>query len=417
MERPRARAFPQRLLPTHWYTNNTTQTLGTEEYPHTTWHLWWSLPHYQAQDWCGHLQTFKLVLPIKWFCIAKKDGKSLCIVHSLEPLNKVTIKHASVMPFTDQIGKHFAGQACGSMLDLYVGYDEWGLAPDLRDLTTFQLPFGTLRLVTLPMGWTNSVPIFHNDVTHILQPEIPHTTVPYIDDVLLHSPADQYLLANGSEEWIAENLGICRFIWEHFQGVNHVVQCTKYCSSTFSGPKTVLCAEEITVVSHRCTPQGWLPDPSHVDKITNWGPCQDLSETRTFLGTLGVCHIFIPNFAKRVNALVNFMCNDIPFKFGPAQIATQADLKEALLNSQALWPIDYNLDAPVILAVNTSHITVGFYLCQAKLNMPKKCYYACFGSLPLNDCERQFSQLKLKLYGLYRTLHVYKMFLVGIHNL
>ena len=38
-------------------------------------------------------------------------------------------------------------------------------------------------LTTLPMGWTNSVPIFHDDVTHILQPEIPHVTQPYIDDV------------------------------------------------------------------------------------------------------------------------------------------------------------------------------------------------------------------------------------------
>jgi hypothetical protein len=26
----------------------------------------------------------------RWFCVAKKDGKSLRIIHSLEPLNKVT---------------------------------------------------------------------------------------------------------------------------------------------------------------------------------------------------------------------------------------------------------------------------------------------------------------------------------------
>jgi hypothetical protein len=40
------------------------------------------------------------------------------------------------------------------MLDLFVGYDECGLALELRDLTTFQSPFGALHLVTLPMGWT-----------------------------------------------------------------------------------------------------------------------------------------------------------------------------------------------------------------------------------------------------------------------
>ena len=69
------------------------------------------------------------------------------------------------------------------MLDLYVSYSERSLAESSRDLTTFQSPFGALRLVMLLMGWTNSVPIFHDDVTHILQPEIPNTTVPYIDDI------------------------------------------------------------------------------------------------------------------------------------------------------------------------------------------------------------------------------------------
>ncbi len=33
------------------------------------------------------------------------------------------------------------------------------------------------------MGWTNSVPIFHEDVTYILREEIPEFTEPYIDDV------------------------------------------------------------------------------------------------------------------------------------------------------------------------------------------------------------------------------------------
>jgi hypothetical protein len=86
----------------------------------------------------------------KWFCIVKKDSKSLCIVHSLEPLNKVMIKHVDVTPFTDQIGKHFTGQACGSMLNLFIGYDEHGLAPELHDLTMFQLPFGMLALPPCP---------------------------------------------------------------------------------------------------------------------------------------------------------------------------------------------------------------------------------------------------------------------------
>jgi len=353
----------------------------------------------------------------RWFCVVKKDGKSLRIVHSLEPLNRVTIKHAGVTPFTDQIGEHFAGRACGGMLDLYVGYDERGLSDSSRDLTTFQTPFGALRLITLPMGWTNSVPIFHDDVTHILQPEIPDTTIPYIDDVPIRGPATKYILPDGTEERIAGNPGIRRFVWEHFQNLNRVIQRVKYSGGTFSGFKSTLCAEEIVAVGHRCTPQGRLPDPKYIDKISKWGPCKDVSEIRAFLGTIGVCRMFILHFAKRAHLLVNLTRKGVPFQFGPEEQAAQEDLKKALIDSPALRPIDYTSDSPVILAVDSSTIAVGFYLCQADTAQPRKRFYARFGSIPFNDRERRFSQPKLELYGLFRALRAYKLFLVGVRNL
>ena len=74
----------------------------------------------------------------------KKDGESLRLVHSLEPLNEVTIAHSGVPPATETLAAQFAGRACGGMLDLYVGYDERTLSEDSRDLTMFQTPFGAL---------------------------------------------------------------------------------------------------------------------------------------------------------------------------------------------------------------------------------------------------------------------------------
>ena len=209
----------------------------------------------------------------RWFCIVKKDKTSLRLVHSLEPLNAVTIQHSGVMPFTEHIAEHFAGRACGGILDLYVGYDKRALAPSLRDYTTFQTPYGALRLTKLPMGWTNTVPIFHDDVTHILQPEVPKYTIPYIDDVPIRGPVSTYRDDNGAFETIPENSGIRHFIWEHFQNVNRIVQRMKYSGGTFSGKKSLVCAREITVVGHDCTPEGRVPDPVKVDKIVNWGPC------------------------------------------------------------------------------------------------------------------------------------------------
>jgi hypothetical protein len=42
------------------------------------------------------------------------------------------------------------------------------------------------------MGWTNSIPIFHDDVTFILQAEIPHVTIPDIGDVPIKGPMTMY---------------------------------------------------------------------------------------------------------------------------------------------------------------------------------------------------------------------------------
>ena len=192
----------------------------------------------------------------RWFTVVKKDGKSLRIVHSLEPLNAVTIAHSGIPPATDDLAAHFAGRSCGGVLDLYVGYDERILAESSRDYTTFQTPFGALRLVTPPMGWTNSVPIFHDDVTYILKDEIPHYTVPYIDDVAVRGPKTRYELPDGSYETIPGNPGIRHFVWEYFHSLNRIVQHMKYGGGTFLGHKTILCTDKFQVVGHTCTYEG-----------------------------------------------------------------------------------------------------------------------------------------------------------------
>ena len=161
------------------------------------------------------------------------------------------------------------------------------------------------HLTKLLMGWTNAVPVFHDDVMHILQLEVPQLTIPYIDDVPVHRPATTYQNGNGVFEIILENSSIRHFIWEHFQNLNCIVQWMKYCGGTFSGKKSLLCTRKIMVVGHVCTPEGHIPDPTKVDKVTNWGPCANLSEVWAFLGTIGVVHIFIKNFAHLAHPLIS----------------------------------------------------------------------------------------------------------------
>jgi len=126
----------------------------------------------------------------------------LHIVHSLEPLNHITIKHSGVPLIPEHLAEQFAGHSCGAMLDLYVGYDEQLITESSHNYTTFQTPYGALRLVTLPMGWMNSVPIFHDDITYILQPKIPHLTIPYINDIPVKGPKSRYIQEDSLYETI-----------------------------------------------------------------------------------------------------------------------------------------------------------------------------------------------------------------------
>ena len=302
-------------------------------------------------------------------------------------------------------------------MDLYVSYDEWALAPSSCNYMTFQTPYGVMRLTTLPMGWTNSVLIFHEDVMKILQPKIPHVTQPYINNVPVRGPVSQYIKEDGKVETIHKNPGIQWFIWEHLQDVNCVVQQMKYCGGTFSGYKSKLCAPKIIVTGHWCTFEGWLPKQDCVIKVTSWGPCEDLTDVCTFVGTIRVCRMFIRNFAHQAHHLVKLTRKGAEWEFGEKQLAVMEDLKEALVTSLALRPIDYHSEASVILGVDTSYIAIGSILSQCNLNNPKLWYVARFGSITLNKHKARFLQPKLELYGLYQVLQSWKLYLIGVWNL
>lgn len=345
----------------------------------------------------------------KWFCVVKKDGKSLRLVHSLEALNRVTIQYSGIPPATADVARGFAGRACGGALDLFVGYDERDLAISLRDFTTFQTPFGPYRLVKLPMGWTNSVPIFHDDVTYILQDEIPHVTIPYVDDVPVKGPVSRYETPDGGYETIPSNTGIRRFVWEHLNNINRVVQQIKYAGCTFSGPKAVICTSETMVVGHKCTYKGRLPEDKIAEVVLSWPSCKDKSNVRAFLGTAGQLRMFIENYAKKAMPLTQLTA-DVPFEWGEAQEKAMELLKDGIRKAPALRPVTYEWD--VTLAVDTSWKAVGWHIYQLDPNKLHTKYFCYFGSLTLNDREARFSQPKRELYGLKLALCTLKECLI-----
>ena len=66
----------------------------------------------------------------RWFCMLKQDGKTLWLMHDLQPLNAVTIHDSSVPPFVEHLAESFSGYTVYSMMDLFAGYDQCPLHMD-----------------------------------------------------------------------------------------------------------------------------------------------------------------------------------------------------------------------------------------------------------------------------------------------
>src|SRR6202047_8612 len=90
-------------------------------------------------------------------------------------------------------------------------------------------------------------------------------------------------------------------------------------------------------------------------------------------------------------------------------------MKKLVASAPALRSINYGSDLPVILAVDTSNKAVGIVLLQVDENGRRR--PARYGSIPLNSVEERYSQPKLELYGLYRALRAFRLYIIGVKNL
>lgn len=249
----------------------------------------------------------------RWFCVLKKNG-SLRLVHNLQPLNKVSIRDAGLLPIVDDFVEPYAGCQCFTVFDLFWGFDARIVHSKSRDMTAFYTPLGLLRLTALPMGYTNSPAEFQTCMTFILQHEIPHVANIFIDDLPIKGPRTAYLTPDGSPELLPENPGIRRFIWEHAQDVHRVMHRIKCAGATFSPKKTQICRPKVTIVGQTCTPEGRLPDPDRVDKILNWPPLTTVREVRGFLGLCGTVRIWIRNYSELARPLTHLTRKNVEFE-------------------------------------------------------------------------------------------------------
>lgn len=350
----------------------------------------------------------------KWFCVPKPRSNKIRVVHDLQKLNAVTIRDAGLPPNLDEVVEPFAGRACYTVFDLYSGYDARKVAPESRDLTSFNTPLGLYRLTVLPQGFTNAVTEFQRCMSFVLADEIPKVVAVFIDDLPVKGPSSRYMIGD-TYETIPENTGIRRFIWEHALNVHRVLHRLGCAGATVTLLKLTLCRPEALIVGQRCTINGRLPDTAKISKILNWPPLKTVTQVRAFLGLCGTVRIWILNYSLVTLPLRELIRKETTIVWNTRRQQAMDKLKELITSAPALISIDYALGTPIRMGVDSSHIAVGFILWQDDLNGVRR--PARYGSLPMNERESRYSQPKLELYGLYRALRHWRIYIVYVKPL
>jgi transposase InsO family protein len=351
----------------------------------------------------------------KWFAVVKKNGDPR-IVHDLQPLNAVTIRDAAVPPAVEEFVEEFAGRACYSLLDIFVGFDNRTLHPLSRDLTAFMGPDGRMyRLCVLPQGGANCVPEFQACMVFILGAEMPEPVGVFVDDVGVKGGRTRYEKEDGTFETMTGVPGVRRFIYEHLCDVDRVLTRIGHSGATVSAKKLIIAAPEAVIVGQKCTYEGRLPDDSKVSKVINWPKPKNPTEVRGFLGLCSQVRMFIKNYAKISRPLNDLLCKDIEWNWTASQENAMEELKELVSTAPCLVPIDYASDREVIFAVDSSFIGVGYVLMQVDEKGVRR--PARYGSLTYNERESRYSQPKSELFGLFRATKKMRLYLVGVKNL
>ena len=158
-----------------------------------------------------------------------------------------------------------------------------------------------------------------------------------------------------------------------------------------------------------------MPDDSKVAKIRTWPPCKTVTDVRAFLGTAGTMHIWIKDFSSLAKPLVNLMHKNIDFVWQDEHNRAMESLKEAIIASPALIPIDYKFKRTVYLAIDSSYRGVSWILSQACENGQRR--PSRFGSIGWNECKSRYSQPKIELYGLFWMLRALRIHIIGVADL
>lgn len=181
-----------------------------------------------------------------------------------------------------------------------------------------------------------------------------------------------------------------------------------------AGEKSQFAVPEIKVVGFIYDADGRHPETAKIIKILNWPPCQNLQETRGFLGVTAYYRLWIEGYAIIAEPIYEVLRKDCEFRWGASQQEAMDILKTALTTAPALRSIDYRNGGAIIINTDASGKGWGAQLAQEEKETGKR-HPARYESGMWTAAERQYDGGKLECRVVLKALKKFRTYLYGVH--
>ena len=291
-----------------------------------------------------------------------------------------------------------SGSKVFSTLDASGAFHQIMVEEKSRPLTAFSTHRGSFRFKCLPFGVINGPATYARLVQMVLSGVAPGHVLPYLDDILIHSPT----------------------IAEHFTAVDQVLEAHSRAGLKLNPLKCHFFQQAVTYLGHKVTAEGTAPVPEYVSLVQEWPLPTNKTELRAFIGKAAYYRRFIKDFAMITEPLYEQLKDNINKgrkgnidNNSPAFLKAFQEVKDHLTSAPVLAHPRFNdPKATWILDTDWSRTNnaCGMVLSQVQDGVERP---IAFHGIKLKDSQKNYAATKGELAGVILGLKKFKYFLVG----
>ena len=211
--------------------------------------------------------------------IVPKSNNKIRLCIDMRLANTAVVRQHYPVPTVDELLRDMNGSQFFSKLDLKMGFYQFVLSPESRDITTFSTHVGTYRYKRLMFGISAAPEIYQREVANIISGITGVANL--ADDIIIHGKSKA----------------------EHDERLLSTLARLEAAGMTLNREKCVFDARRIDFLGHRISDKGVDPGLSKVTAITEATVPKTVMELKSFLGLVGYCSKFIPFFSDKTEPL------------------------------------------------------------------------------------------------------------------